>query len=120
MAAPAEPVPAAPVPVPVAAQPVPVPAQPVPAQPLVKVKRAPKRINIASVKPTEPHAILQADTPSVPVENAYEIEVKKIEVDGRPLYYNYEKEKLYDLKFKYIGRLKDGKVASFPDSDADL
>jgi hypothetical protein len=116
MAVPAEP---APVPVPV---PVPVPAQPVPsvAQPLVKVKRAPKRINVASVKPTEPHAILQADTPSVPVENAYEIEVKKIEVDGRPLYYNYEKEKLYDLKFKYIGRLKDGKVASFPDSDADL
>ena len=108
MAVPAEPVPAEPMPVP-----------PV-AAPQVKAKRAPKRVNVAPVKTTTPHAILQADTPSAPVENVYEIEVKKIEVDGRNLYYNSEKEKLYDLKFKYIGRLKDGKVASFPDSDADV
>jgi hypothetical protein len=41
-------------------------------------------------------------------------------VDERKLYLAPKKQKLYDLKFKYIGRLKDGKIVAFPDSDADV
>jgi len=87
-----------------------------------KVKRAPKRVNLAPAKAataTE-YGIVNPDISPLPVENVYEIEVKKIDVGGRSLYYDSEKEKLYDSKFTYIGRLKDGQVESFPDSDADI
>jgi hypothetical protein len=35
-------------------------------------------------------------------------------------YLDSKKDKLYDMKFKYVGRLKDGAVVSYPDSDADV
>jgi len=102
------------------------PIAPAPVAP-AKVKRAPKRVNVAAAKAapasasaTAAYGIVNPDIPPLPVENVYEIEVRKIEVGGRSLYYNSEKEKLYDSKFTYIGRLKDGQVESFPDSDADL
>ena len=111
-----------PVPSAVVPQPVVVPPPPPPevvSNPLVKAKRAPKRVS-APLPPPTLCGIVHADTPPLHVENTYYIQVKKIEVEGRNLYYNSEKEKLYDLKFKYIGRLKDGQIESFPDSDADL
>jgi hypothetical protein len=55
----------------------------------------------------------------LPVDDIKEIQVRRIEVDGRDLYHDSRKGKLYDLKFKYLGRLKDGVIVAFPDSDAD-
>jgi hypothetical protein len=47
------------------------------------------------------------------------ISVRKQEVDGRLFYLDSKKDKLYDMKCKYVGRLKDGAVVDYPDSDAD-
>ena len=47
------------------------------------------------------------------------IKVRKQEVDGRQLYLDPKKDKLYDLKFKYVGRFKDGGIVAHPDSDAE-
>jgi hypothetical protein len=47
------------------------------------------------------------------------VKVRKTEVDGRSLYLDPAKDKLYDMKFKYVGRLKDGGIVDHPDSDAD-
>jgi hypothetical protein len=104
--------PAVPV-VPVAVVPVAVaPVAPAPvAAPTKKPKKAPK-------DDTPPVAVL--DTKKLPVESVVTIQVRKTEVDGRSLYLDPRKEKLYDLKFKYIGRLKDGQIHSFPDSDAEV
>ena len=113
-------VPTAVVPHAVAVPPPPPPPPEVVGPPVVKAKRAPKRVSAPPPLPPTLCGIVHADTPPLHVENTYYIQVKKIEVDGRNLYYNSEKEKLYDLKFKYIGRLKDGQIESFPDSDADL
>jgi hypothetical protein len=48
------------------------------------------------------------------------VQVSKIVVDGSPLYIDPLKNKLYDKKFKYVGRLKDGGIEDHPDSDAEL
>lgn len=48
------------------------------------------------------------------------VTVRKQEVDGRLFYLDPKKDKLYDMKFKYVGRLKDGAIASYPDSDQEL
>jgi len=82
------------------------------AAPLPKAKRLIKPVATAA-----PVAILAPN--DLPVEETREIRVQRIEVDGRDLYIDTKKEKLYDLKFKYLGRLKDGRIAPFPDSDAD-
>ena len=47
------------------------------------------------------------------------IHVQKKEIDGRVFYLDSKKDKLYDMKFKYIGRLKDNEVVPHPDSDQD-
>ena len=49
-----------------------------------------------------------------------EVNVRKQEVDGRMFYLDHKKDKLYDMKLKYVGRLKDGAIVSHPDSDAEL
>ena len=85
-------------------------ATPTPHPKLVK-KRQPK---LGSA----PVATLAATT--VTVEDVYTIHVRRIEVDGRSLYLDPKKEKLYDLKFKYLGRLKNDTIIDFPDSDADI
>lgn len=99
----------APVAAPVAASlPAPVVAAPLPVQ---KARRIP-------IKESKPVAILE--TEELPVESIEEIHVRCIEIDGRSLYVDPKKEKVYDLKFKYLGRLKDGQIHAFPDSDADI
>lgn len=65
-------------------------------------------------------AVAKINPEVVPVEKVHEIKVRMIDLDGRNLYLDPLKEKLYDLKFKYLGRLRDGAIVSFPDSDADL
>ena len=47
------------------------------------------------------------------------IKVRKQEVDGRMFYLDPKKDKLYDMKFKYMGRYKDGAIVSHPDSDTE-
>ena len=99
---------AAETPVPVAATPSATPS----AQPKLIKKRQPKALGSAPV------ATLAATT--VTVEDVYTIHVRRIEFDGRSLYLDPKKEKLYDLKFKYLGRLKNDTIIDFPDSDADI
>ena len=107
--------PAVPV-VPVAVAPV-APVAPV-AAPVAVPATTKKPKKAAPKDDTPPVAVL--DTKKLPVESVVTIQVRKTEVDGRSLYLDPRKEKLYDLKFKYIGRLKDGQIHSFPDSDAEI
>jgi methionyl-tRNA synthetase len=104
---PAVPVPPAPVPTAAPA------AVPTPVPPKAVKKRQPK------IVPTTPVAIIPNPTEVLPVDSIREIRVKKQEVDGRSLYVG-PKDKVYDLKFKYLGRLKEDKIVSFPDSDEGI
>jgi hypothetical protein len=50
------------------------------------------------------------------------VNVKKIEIDDRIVYLNNEKDKVYDMKFNYLGRYdrKDNKINSnYADSDVE-
>jgi hypothetical protein len=50
------------------------------------------------------------------------ISVKKAEIDGRSVYLESSKDKVYDLKFNYIGRFnrsEDRIDTTYPDSDAE-
>ena len=92
----------------------PTPASPAaPAPPKAVKKRQPKMV------PTTPVAIIPNPTEVLPVDSIREIRVKKQEVDGRSLYIG-PKDKVYDLKFKYLGRLKEDKIVNFPDSDEGI
>lgn len=108
---------AAPVPVAVAV-PVPV-AAPVTVAPVAPApkKRGPKKV--APTPTTEAVAVVPTPSIELDVESVKKITVRKTEVEDRSVYLDPRTEKLYDLKFKYIGRLKDGKIHSFPDSDQD-
>jgi hypothetical protein len=99
-------------------KPVEKPVAPVPAVPVVKKpKRIAKKVTIAQqaellVKITNP-------LPIIPTE-ILEVQIEKIEIDGRSVWYNREKDKVYDLKYNYLGRKKDDSIdSSFPDSDRD-
>ena len=84
-----------------------------PAPPKAVKKRQPKMVS------TTPVAIIPNPTEVLPVDSIREIRVKKQEVDGRSLYIG-PKDKVYDLKFKYLGRLKEDKIVNFPDSDEGI
>lgn len=99
---------------PVVAEVAPVVAKPLVAKPPPK-KRQPKQ----TVAPEAPVAVLAEPTQELPVESVREVRVRKREIDGRSLYLG-PKDKVYDLKFKYLGRLKEESIVSFPDSDAEL
>jgi hypothetical protein len=90
---------------------VPAPAVAPPPKPVKK--RQPKMVS------STPVAIIPNPTEVLPVDSIREIRVKKQEVDGRSLYVG-PKDKVYDLKFKYLGRLKEDKIISFPDSDEGI
>ena len=114
--APVAPVPPVP-PIVVPVAPVP-PVTPIVTVPVVKKpKRIAKKVTIAQqaellVKITNP-------LPIIPTE-ILEVEIEKIEIDGRSVWYNKEKDKVYDLKYNYLGRKKDDAIdSSFPDSDRD-
>jgi len=111
----AETIPAVPEPAPA-----PTPAAPAvidpPTVPPVPVKRIIKK-KVPTVN-GPPVAFIPHPEKELPVESVIHITVKKIEVDGRSMYIA-AKEKLYDLKFKYVGRLKDDAIVPFPDSDDD-
>jgi len=91
------------------------PVAPAPVAPPAPLSKTKKRV----IKPTSTQPVAIIATKELPVEDTKEIHVRRIEVDGRELYFDSQKEKLYDLKFKYIGRLKNDAIVPFPDSDAD-
>ena len=83
----------------------------VPSKRKINIKPAPLRGEtvIAKVAPGFPLIVTETVT----------VKVTPLTLDGRSLYYNSAKGKVYDLKFKYIGRLKDGAIVPFPDSDVE-
>ena len=87
----------------------------VPVEP-VAVKR---RANVKKPTVQQPVAKVEGSV-DVSDHDVVQIKVQKQEVDGRMFYLDSKKDKLYDMKFKYVGRLKDGAVISYPDSDADV
>ena len=71
-------------------------------------------------KPTVQHPVAKVEgSVDVSEHDVVQIKVRKQEVDGRMFYLDPKKDKLYDLKFKYMGRLKDGAIVSHPDSDTE-
>ena len=110
----------APVVAPVLVAPPPVPAAPVAVAAAAPVKKAPRKAPKAKEAVATVAAVATLDPVELPVEDTHEVYVRVVEVDERKLYLAPKKQKLYDLKFKYIGRLKDGKIVAFPDSDADV
>jgi len=97
----------------------PVPAPVTPVTPVTPVaapkKRAPKQM--APSQAVTPKAVIAPQ--EVPVESVLEIKVRRREINGTT-YYLGPKEKVYDLTFKCKGRLKDGALVEFHDSDEDL
>ena len=87
------------------------------AAPIVSATPPVKRIATKKAPiPTGPMAVVQGAP--VEVETVVQIAVRKVEVDDRIFYLDPKKDKLYDLKFKYVGRLKDETIVDYPDSDA--
>ncbi len=93
---------------------------PAPVAAAAPVKKAPRKAPKAKEAVATVAAVATLDPVELPVEDTHEVYVRVVEVDERKLYLAPKKQKLYDLKFKYIGRLKDGKIVAFPDSDADV
>ena len=107
---------------PVVVAPPPAPVAPVAVAPVAAapVKKAPRKAPKTKEAVATVAAVATLDPVELPVEDTHEVYVRVVEVDERKLYLAPKKQKLYDLKFKYIGRLKDGKIVAFPDSDADV
>jgi hypothetical protein len=77
--------------------------------------RAPKKVVEQVVRPW-------AQVVGKPVDlserEVIRIKVRKyVAADGRKFLLDYKKDKLYGLKGKYAGRLKDGVIVDYPDSD---
>ena len=102
----------------------PVVAPPVVAAPVLvkkqakRAKAAPKAVPPPSTDVEIPFRVTNT-TPIIPTE-VIEVEVVKIEIDGRQLWLDKAKDKVYDLKYNYLGRIKDDTIdSSFPDSDCE-
>lgn len=107
-----------PAPVPVAVAAVPVKK----AAPRKKVCGAAAAAATPVVTVVPPTMILEAGAEAAAVEDIVQITVRHLEIDGRSLYLDSRKEKVYDMKFRYVGRYDRDAGAldtSFPDSDAE-
>jgi len=91
-------------------------AAPVAAPVPVPVKR---RANVKKPLSDEPLARVEGPVVDISDHTVINIKVRKQEVDGRLYYLDPKKDKLYDMKFKYAGRLKEGAIVNHPDSDAE-
>jgi hypothetical protein len=128
--APATPAPAPATPAPAPATPAPAPATPAPAPvPQAKKRIAPKKAAATCTVENEPASAETVPSPvamiqeqfSETVEDVLTIRVIPKEIGGRKVYLEPKKQKVYDLKFNYIGRhnTKEDTITSFPDSDAE-
>lgn len=95
---------------------IPVAVAPVAAPVPVPVKR---RANVKKPLSDEPLARVEGPVVDISDHTVINIKVRKQEVDGRLYYLDPKKDKLYDMKFKYAGRLKEGAIVNHPDSDAE-
>ena len=105
------------------------PAPLLPAAKPAPKKRGPKKATGATQAATAVHTPLQIATAYVettstsPVDDIVEISVQRLELDeGRSYYLDPKKQKVYDMKFKYVGRYsaEQGLVnRSCPDSEAE-
>ena len=99
-------------------------AVPVPPEPIKKVKKSPVKksapLNAKSSKSDlVPTLIITNQIPIIPTE-VVDIEVERAEIDGHAVWLDKKKDKVYDLKYNYIGRKKDDTIdSSFPDSDRE-
>jgi hypothetical protein len=83
-----------------------------------RAKAPPKTLPAPLTSSQTPFRITNT-TPIIPTE-VVEVEVVKIEIDGRQLWLDKAKDKVYDLKYNYLGRIKDDTIdSSFPDSDCE-
>ena len=93
-----------------------VPRDPLP-NPVPKPKRQSKKV----VAKTTPIIGIVAPTP-LEDPTVVKIAVKKVVIDGRDLYVSEQKDKVFDLKFQYLGRWnrKEDRIdTTYPDSDAE-
>ena len=90
----------------------------VPRDPVPKPKRQSKKV----VAKTTPIIGIVAPSPLEEDPTVVKIAVKKVVIDGRDLYVSEQKDKVFDLKFQYLGRWnrKEDRIdTTYPDSDAD-
>lgn len=95
-----------------------VPRDTVPRDTVPKPKKQSKKV----VAKTTPIIGIVAPTP-LEDPTVVKIAVKKVVIDGRDLYVSEQKDKVFDLKFQYLGRWnrKEDRIdTTYPDSDADL
>ena len=90
-------------------------------------KNQPKRVtNRKSTVSTTPDPPILGIVNPEPIDpstiTVVKVKVRKTEIDGRTVYLQSEKDKVFDLKFKYLGRYdrsNDKIVAGYPDSEAE-
>jgi len=103
----------------------PIPEPPPPPPPAPKpTPRAPKKVGakgVATPVPAQAPIGLVADVAPTDVR-IVEIKVRRATVDGRQVYLSQQKDKVYDMKFNYLGRYnsrEDKIVSGYPDSDLE-
>ena len=94
--------------------------QPILEEPVTEpVKEPVKKVKKFIPKKAEPTLKVISQTPIEPDEEVV-IELRQIEINRSKVLYNSKNDKVYDLKFNYIGRrLRDEIDRSFPDSDGE-
>jgi hypothetical protein len=82
----------------------------------------PAVVPAAATEVTAPKARVDVGTRVDRVEDVQTIHVVAKTLAGRQVYYEPKKDKVYDLRFKYLGRwdAKKGSIVAFPDSDAEV
>jgi hypothetical protein len=91
-----------------------------PKAPEPKVQEPKRRANVKKpVQSVEPLFRVEGPPVDISEDTVLRIKVRKVEVDERQFFLDPKKDKLYDLKFKYVGRLRDGAIVAHPDSDAE-
>jgi hypothetical protein len=92
-----------------------------PAEPVVTAPPAVAltKKRIAVKKTLEPVAQVGSEPINAAEYDVLEVALKKREVDGRLFYLDSKKNKLYDTKFMYVGRLRGETIVAHPDSDAE-
>ena len=109
---------------PAAPEPIPEPVKPVveEAAPPKKFQiKAPRKPRTKKEEPTKP-VIGRVEQIHMEDTTVVKVHVKKAEVDGRSVYISATKDKVYDMKFKYIGRWNksDDRIdTTYADSDEE-
>ena len=92
-------------------------ALPVVAAPTAPAAPVKRRANVKN--PKEPKARVEGPIVDISDHTVIHVKVRKVQVNEVDYYLDSKKDKLYDMKFRYAGRLKDGAIVAHPDSDAE-